>query len=244
MRVLPLGAYDAILGYDWLKLHSPMSCHWEERTISFMEQGNEIILKGVPPPSHRPQEVPVHQVVKWFKGNDVWALAVVEEIHAVQEAAANDQIQQWLTDFQDVFRQPTSLPPSRVYDHHIPLLPNVVPVNSKPYKHSPQHKDEIEKQVKELLAAGLITDSTIPFASPMLLVLRKGGTWHFCVDYRKLNSLTVSTRFPMPLIDEILDESVGTKYFTKLDMRAGYHQVRMKEADEYKTTFKTHQGHY
>jgi hypothetical protein len=130
------------------------------------------------------------------------------------------------------------------YDHQIPLVPNATPVNARPYKYSPHHKNEIERQVKELLTAGLITRSSSPFASPVLLVLKKDGNWRLCVDYRKLNAITVKNRFPMPLIDEILDELAGTKCFTKLDMRSGYHQVRMKEEDEYKTAFKTHQEHY
>jgi hypothetical protein len=94
-------------------------------------------------------------------------------------------------------------------------------VNSRPYQYSPLHKDEIKKQVKELLASGMIMPSNSPFASPVLLVQKKDGTWSFCVDYRKLNSLTIKNRFPIPVIDEILDELAGTKFFTKLDMRAG-----------------------
>ena len=126
----------------------------------------------------------------------------------------------------------------------IPILPNAVPVNSKPYRYSPLHKDEIERQVKELLAAGLITPSTSPYASPVLLVQKKDGSWRFCVDYRRLNDITIKNRFPMPLVDEILDELAGTCYFSKLDMRSGYHQVRMKKGEEHKTAFKTHHGHF
>lgn len=130
-----------------------------------------------------------------------------------------------------------------LYDHAIPLLPNSIPVNSRPYRYS-AHKDEIEKQVQELLTSGLITPSTKPFAWPMLLVQKKDGSWRFCVDYRKLNSMIVKNKFPLLVINEILDELYGAKYFTTLDMKADYHQVRMRSEDEYKIAFKTHQGHY
>jgi hypothetical protein len=98
--------------------------------------------------------------------------------------------------------------------------------------------------VKQLLQRGLISTSTSPFASPILLVQKKDGTWRFCVDYRRLNSITVKNKFPMPLIDEILVELVGATVFTRLDFKSGFHQVRMHTADEFKIAFKTHHGHY
>lgn len=88
-----------------------------------------------------------------------------------------------------------------------------------PYKYSPQHKIEIEKQVRELLEPGVITHSTSPFAAPVLLVKKTAGSWRFCKDYRKLNDIKIKNKFPMPIIDEILDKLEGAKYFTKLDMR-------------------------
>lgn len=100
-----------------------------------------------------------------------------------------------------------------MHDHTIPLKPDAIPVNTRPYRYSPLHKDEIEKQVKELLFYGFITHSSSPFASPVLLVQKKDGSWIFCVDYRKLNELSIKNKFPMPIIDEILDELAGTKFF-------------------------------
>jgi hypothetical protein len=95
-----------------------------------------------------------------------------------------------------------------------------------------------------LFDAGLIIPSVSQFVSPALLVNKKDGSWRFCVDYRKLNALTIKNKFPMPLVEEILDALAGTQFFTSLDLTTGYHHIKMGEADEYKPTFKTHHGHY
>jgi hypothetical protein len=95
-----------------------------------------------------------------------------------------------------------------------------------------------------MLTFGIITTSISPFASSVLLVKKKDGSWRFCVDYRKLNDLSVKNKFPMPIIDELLDGLSGAKYFAKLDMKSGFLQIRMLPADEYKTDFKTHHGHF
>lgn len=180
-------------------------------------------LQGIIADSPQVQEVELEQVYKWSKGNDIWVVAIVEAVQPTPAQKPIPAVHELLEKFKDVFQTPTELPPSRFYDHQIPLLPGAVPVNSRPYRYSPKHKDEIERQVKELLAVGLTTPSTSPFASPVLLVQKKDGSCRFCVDYGKLNSITIKNRFPMPLIEEILDELVGTQYFTKLDMRSGYH---------------------
>lgn len=114
----------------------------------------------------------------------------------------------------------------------------------RPYHYSPIQKNEIEAQLKEMLHNGVVRHSASSFASPVLLVRKKDGSWRFCVDYRHLNAMAVKHKHPMPVVEELLDELSGAAVFTKLDFRAGYHQIRMEASDEYKTAFCTHQGLY
>ncbi|WVZ93178.1 hypothetical protein U9M48_039180 [Paspalum notatum var. saurae] len=244
MRVLPLGTYDAILGYDWLASHSPMDCDWQNHTLTFSHNNTRVTLKGVPPADLQLSEITAEQLVKWSKGNDIWAYALVHSVATESDSSSSAEISELLQEFSDVFTSPTTLPPHRSYDHTISLLLGSAPVNSRPYRYSPLHKDEIERQVRVLLNQGWIVHSNSPFASPVLLVQKKDGTWRMCVDYRRLNALTIKNRFPIPVVEEILDELAGTTHFTKLDLTAGYHQVRMAPQDEHKTAFKTHHGHY
>jgi hypothetical protein len=186
------------------------------------------------------------QLDKWINSNEVWALAVLESIPSAlsTDSSLAPDLQCILSDFADVFQDPKTLPPHRALDHAITLIKEDQPINSRPYRYSPLHKDEIERQVSEMLQSGVITTSMSPYASPVLLVKKKDDSWRFCVDFRRLNNITVKNKFPLPIVDELLDELAGTKFFSKIDLRAGYHQIRMREEDEHKTAFKTHHGHF
>ena len=217
--------YDAIPGFDWLQSNSPMQCDWQHKTLEFCVEGRPVKLKGITETPLRLQSISATKVFNSTKGNDIWAFVLLDYVPATIISTPSDTSQQSdiidiLSTYSDVFTDPKTLPPRRAYDHTIPLFPGSIPINSKPYHYSPLHKTEIERQVQELLQAGLIAHSHSPFASPVLLVKKKDGTWRFCVDYRKLNDITIKNRFPMPVIEEILDELHGAKFFTKLDMRS------------------------
>ena len=113
-----------------------------------------------------------------------------------------------------------------------------------PYRHPQKYKYEIEKAIQELLAMGHIQPSSSPFASPVVLVKKKDGTMRMFIDYRALNKKTLKNRYPIPRVDELIDELHGAVYFSKIDLRSRYHQIRMREEDAPKTKFRCHYGHF
>jgi hypothetical protein len=147
-----------------------------------------------------------------------------------------------LEEFGAIFAEPTGMPPPRSRDHRINLLPGSPPVAVRPYRYPNAHKDELERQCTSMMEQGLIRRSCSAFSSLVLLVKKADGSWRFCVDYRALNAITVKDAYPIPVVDELLDELHGARLFTKLDLRSGYHQVRMFSGDVEKTAFRTHEG--
>jgi hypothetical protein len=144
--------------------------------------------------------------------------------------------------YDEMFKEPKGLPPKRGIQHEIQLQQDCPLPNIGMYRMSVMENDEIKKQIQELLDKGVIVPSSSPCGSPIVLVPKKDGTWRMCVDFRALNKITVKNRYPLPRIDDLLDQLKDAKYFTKLDLRSGYHQIRITEGDTWKIAFKTKQG--
>nr|GEV67013.1 putative reverse transcriptase domain-containing protein [Tanacetum cinerariifolium] len=148
-------------------------------------------------------------------------------------------------DFPEVF--PEDLPgilPTRQVEFQIDLVPDAVPVARAPYRLAPSEMKELSDQLKELVDKGFIRPSSSPWGAPVLFVKKKDGSFRMCIDYRELNKLTVKNRYPLPRIDELFDQLQGLSVYSKIDLRSGYHQLRVREEDISKTAFRTRYGHY
>ncbi|RVW13613.1 Transposon Ty3-I Gag-Pol polyprotein [Vitis vinifera] len=195
---LPLSGLDLVLGVQGLEMLGSMAASPEEILKEF-HQGHALFAVCFQPTMETaPADAPTK--------------------------VTQQSMQRLLKEYEDVFQEPSSLPPAREVDHCITLKEGTEPINVRPYRYAHFQKAEIEKQVQEMLDSGLIHPSTNPFSSPVLLVKKKNGSWRFCTDYRTLNVATIKDRFPIPTVDDMLEELYGATYFTKFDLRANYHQ--------------------
>ncbi|GJT93002.1 putative reverse transcriptase domain-containing protein [Tanacetum coccineum] len=148
-------------------------------------------------------------------------------------------------DFSEVFPEDLpGLPPARPVEFQIDLIPGAAPVARAPYRLAPSEMKELSEQLQELSDKGFIRPSSSPWGAPVLFVKKKDGSFRMCIDYRELNKLTVKNRYPLPRIDDLFDQLQGSSIYSKIDLRSGYHQLRVREQDIPKTAFRTRYGHY
>ena len=167
--------------------------------------------------------------------------------HVVDTSQELKDIQKILEvrDFPDIFPEELpGLPPQRQVEFRIDLVPGATPVAKSPYRLAPDEMQELSSQLNELLKKRFIRPSFSPWGAPVLFVKKKDGSFRMCIGYRELNKLTIKNRYPLPRIDDLFDQLQGANYFSKIDLRSGYHQLRVLEEDVPKTTFRTRYRHY
>jgi hypothetical protein len=263
--VLPLKGSDVILGMNWLRRLNP-HIDWQGNSLTLTYANRLHILKAihtvntVNPKSHielntitKPsyEIISAQRVHKFIRKDQVKAV-VLGIIHAEtpnhtqQDSSRSKDANDILEEFRDVFppKLPNSLPPRRDIDHRIELDQSSLPISKGIYRMSPGELDVLKTQLEELLTSGFIQPSKSPYGAPVLFVKKKDGSLRMCVDYRALNKITVKNRYPLPRVDELFDRLRGAKYFSKLDLTSGYHQIRIHPDDVYKTAFRTRYGHF
>ena len=246
-RLLEVQGYDIILGADWIFNHSPVALDLKRRELS-ITKGNSQIVTLVDEMVHpHGLVIGTKKLCHLLKHKAVGAVVVLQNSQLKQSFPSGDihpSISALLQEFHDVFQEPSDLPPQRAVDHGIPLIDSAKFINRRPYRLPHHQKDAMEDLIKQLLQANMIRPSVSPYSSPVILVKTKDGSWRLCVDYRLLNANTVKNKYPIPIIEDLLDELFGAKIFSKIDLRFGYHQIRMTDQDIPKTAFTTHLGHF
>ncbi|KAL6331976.1 hypothetical protein AAG906_020329 [Vitis piasezkii] len=227
LRILDMTGYDVILGMDWLAVYrAVIDCH-RRRIIFCLPEGFEVCFVGgkcVSLPFS--QSDPCYQYV--LRKGSINFLACLRGKEKAQKDITEIPV---VRKFQDVFPDELpGLPPHREFDFSI--------------EDGPLELKELKTSLDELLGKGFIRPSTSPWGAPVLFVKKKDGTLRLCIDYRKLNRVTVKNKYPLPRIDDLFDQLKGAKYFSKIDLRTGYHQLRVREEDVSKTAFRTRYGHY
>jgi hypothetical protein len=238
--VLELGGLDVVLGVSWLSTLGKVVMDWKNLSMQFFYNGKMVTLQSGGQTPHGCLNSFLEGMEEKLKLEGCWAL--LEQKH--EAGAIKKSIAEVLNAFPTLFSDKLTLPPIRKQVHQINLMPNHGPVNVRPYKYPHHQKAEIEKQVAELLSVGVIQPSMSAFSSPVILVKKKDQSWRMCVDYRALNKVTVPDKYPIPIVDELLDELHDSTMFSKIDLKSGYHQIRVHENDVHKTAFRTHNGHY
>ena len=235
-----LGSFDVIIGMDWLsKHHARIICN--EKVVHLPCNGETLIIRGERSGT-RLSIISCIKTEKYIKKGCYAFLAHITEKKSDEKRLEDVPI---VRNFPEVFPEELpGLPPTRQVEFQIDLIPGAAPVARAPYRLAPSELQELSNQLQELLDKGFIRPSSSPWGAPVLFVKKKDGSFRMCIDYRELNKLTVKNRYPLPRIDDLFDQLQGSKFYSKIDLRSGYHQLRVREEDIPKTAFRTRYGHY
>ncbi|KAJ9536382.1 hypothetical protein OSB04_un000442 [Centaurea solstitialis] len=241
--LLPIGMFDfdVILGIDWLTKHRAfIDC--EAKQVIFGDKNKPDFVFQGSQPKREAKIISVLKAQKLFSHGCEGYLAYVKDTSAEERSPKSQPV---VREFLDVFPDELpGVPPIREVEFTIDLIPGSKPISKAPYRMAPVELLELKEQLQELLDRGFIRPSVSPWGAPVLFVKKKDGSMRLCIDYRELNRVTIRNRYPLPRIDDLFDQLQGAKYFSKIDLRLGYHQLRVKEQDVAKTAFRTRYGHY
>ena len=248
--VFDVGEYDIILGKPWAKRHNRQHEIDHDNNVMWIEdEAGRHTLVGMAAEKRRRALDLGLQVISWQEIQKSrrreklqFFLARGENAAATEYKELEGLEEEMRKAFPQTFEPPTGLPPRRSYDLRIRLEPGAKPPYCNPYRTTPLEDAEMQRQLQLLTDDGWIVDSMSPFAAPILFVKKKDGSLRLCVDYRPLNGITLKDRFPLPNMDDLLNELHGDKWFTKLDLKSGYHQMRLSLEDREKTAFTTKYG--
>nr|GFA28097.1 putative reverse transcriptase domain-containing protein [Tanacetum cinerariifolium] len=204
---IELGSFDAIIGMDWLRRHHAMIVFDEKLVL--VPFGNEtLVFRGAESYIERESRL---------TGDDKPERKQVKDVPIMQY-------------FPEVFPENLpGLPPARPVEFQIDLIPGAAPVARAPYRLAPSEMKELSEQLLELFDKGFIRPSSSPWGAPVLFVKKKDGSFRMCIDYKELNKLTIKNRYPLPRIDDLFDQLQGSNIYLKIDLRSGYHQLRVRE---------------
>ncbi|KAI3827801.1 hypothetical protein L1987_01885 [Smallanthus sonchifolius] len=238
---MPLGSFDVIIGMDWLsKNHAEVMCF--EKYIRIPLPSGDILKVFGEKPWKGLKLMSCIATQKYLRKKCMVFLA-----HVIQKEDKERRIEDIpiIREFPEVFPDDLpGLPPVREVKFRIDLIPGANPVAKAPYRLAPSELQELASQLQELADKGFIRPSHSPWGAPVLFVKKKDGSFRMCIDYRELNKLTIKNRYPLPRIDDLFDQLQGSTCFSKIDLRSGYHQLRVREEDIPKTAFRTRYGHY
>ena len=239
--------FDVILGRDWLKMAKPMP-DWELDTWRIQEGEHNYVLRPrhkhvIPELAYLISRREVQRLERSKRIEDVF-VCFMRPTEYEAEPSTDEMAKALVAEFSDVFQDKLpGLPPKRDIEHVIDTG-DAAPISRPPYKMSPRELDELRRQLKELLDLGLIRPSNSEWGSPVLFVRKKDGSMRMCIDYRAVNRCTKRNSTPLPRIDECLERLHGMRYFSKIDLRSGYHNLRLREEDIPKSAFNTRYGSF